>query len=96
MNVSVSRKSTLLTVLGLAAAVAVYLFVPPVHHAIGEVARILLTADAREAILGFRTYLLGFGAWAAAVSAASRQDACAPRLRLYPRWRHWRYRLIAS
>lgn len=70
MNVSVSRKATLLTVLGLAAAVAVYFLVPPVHRVIDEVARILLTADAREAILGFRSYLLGFGAWAPVVSAA--------------------------
>lgn len=70
MKVSVSKKSTLLTLLGLTAAAAVYLLAPPVHRAVDEVARILLTADPREAILGFRTYLRGFGAWAPVVSAA--------------------------
>lgn len=70
MNVSVSRRATLSTLVALAAAVAVYLFVPPVHRAVNDVARILTTADAHAAILGFRDYLLGFGAWAPAVSAA--------------------------
>ena len=62
MNVAVSNRSTVLTLVALAAAVAVYLFVPPAHRAVNEVARILTTADAQAAILGFRDYLLGLEA----------------------------------
>lgn len=61
---------TLLTLAGLAAAGGAYLGVPAVRGAVDDVVGILTVGDTRQAIVGFRAYLLRFGAWAPAVSAA--------------------------
>lgn len=64
------KPTTLLTLAALAAAAVAYLAVPPVRGAVEEVVRLLTVGDIHAAITGFRAYLLRFGAWAPAVSAA--------------------------
>ncbi len=54
----------------LLAAVLLYGLVAPVRTALDHAVAILTLPDPQAAIAAFRDYLLGFGAWAAVVSAA--------------------------
>jgi len=67
---SVPKRSTWLAAGAVAAGLAAYALVPPVRGGVEAAAGILTTADTGQAVEAFRRYLLGFGAWAPAVSAA--------------------------
>lgn len=54
----------------LLAAALLYALVTPVRSAVNNAVAILTLPDPQAAIAAFRDYLLGFGAWAAVVSAA--------------------------
>lgn len=69
MKVKVSRTRTRVTLAIIAVAVVIALTVPAVREAIGTWVRILSTGDTSAAMIAFRDYLLGFGAWAPVVSA---------------------------
>jgi uncharacterized membrane protein YdjX (TVP38/TMEM64 family) len=70
VKVRVPRASTAAAVGAVAAGVGVYLLVPGVRSGIDPAVRALSAPDARTAVEAFRAYVLGFGAWAPAVSAA--------------------------
>lgn len=70
MKLTTSTGRTLVVAGLLALAFVAYGFVPAVHRPVEEVIAILGTRDPRAAVSAFRDYLLGFGAWAPAISAA--------------------------
>lgn len=70
MKVAVPRASTALAACAVAAAAALYAWIPAVHHGVAAGARALSAPDARDAVDAFRSYVLGFGRWAPLVSAA--------------------------
>lgn len=69
MKIKVSKKSTLVALAAILAALASYFWISEVREAVQTIVRILTVKDTHEAILAFKDYLLGFGYWAPAVSA---------------------------
>lgn len=70
MNLGVPRASTAVAMGAVALGVGGYLWIPGVRHGIDAGIGALSAPDAREAVETFRSYVLGFGAWAPLVSAA--------------------------
>lgn len=70
MRLGVRRASTVAALGAIVLGVAVYAGSADVRRAVDPGVRALAGADARDAVEALRAYLLGFGAWAPAVSAA--------------------------
>lgn len=70
MKLSTSRAGSVAAGGLLAIALLTYVGVPAVRRAVDDVVAILAARDPSEAVTSFRDYLLGFGRWAPAVSAA--------------------------
>ena len=70
MRLGVRRASTAAALAAIALAVALYAGSGEVRRAVDAAVRALAGADAQGAVESLRAYLLGFGAWAPAVSAA--------------------------
>jgi uncharacterized membrane protein YdjX (TVP38/TMEM64 family) len=70
LRISVRRGSTAAAAAALVLGLAAYLLVPGAREAADGGLRAISAVDAQEAVRAFRTYLLGFGAWAPLVSAA--------------------------
>lgn len=71
MKVKVARASTAAAIAAVTLAAGTYLLSPSVRSGIGAGARVLAAADAHRAVEDFRSWLLGFGAWAPVASAAA-------------------------
>lgn len=69
MQLNVSKASTAGALVVIALGVASYLWIPVVQQTVNAIVNILTIRDVPQAIQTFRDYLLGFGAWAALVSA---------------------------
>jgi uncharacterized membrane protein YdjX (TVP38/TMEM64 family) len=69
VQLNVSTKQTVATIVVIVVSVAACWLLPPVRSAVADVTAILTTADAQTAITAFKNYLLGFGPWAPLVSA---------------------------
>ncbi len=70
MKLKTSKSRTLLLLALLLLAALIYGYVDGVRTAVDSAVRIMTMQDPQSAIQAFRDYLLGFGAWAALVSAA--------------------------
>ena len=70
MKLKTSRSRTLLILALLLATGLIYGYVDGVRTAVDSAVRIMTMQDPQLAIQAFRDYLLGFGSWAALVSAA--------------------------
>lgn len=70
MKFRATLNSTILLVTTLLSLAAVYWLDDSVHANVNNAVAILTLPDPQAAIAAFRNYLLGFGAWAAVVSAA--------------------------
>ena len=70
MRLEVPRASTVAVLGALILSLGSYLWIPDVGRAVDAAVRALSASDPREAVEAFRAYLLGFGPWAPAVSAA--------------------------
>jgi len=70
MRSHISKYRVLAALLAVALAAAAYFLVPGAREVAGALGRKLAQGDAASAVAGFREYLLGFGLWAPAASAA--------------------------
>lgn len=70
MRPAAPRNRSWLAAGAIAAAAGAYLLVPPVRQGVDAAAGLLAGADTGQAVEALRRYLLGFGPWAPAVSAA--------------------------
>lgn len=70
MHLKVSRSHSVGAAVAIAVAIATYFWVPEIHGSLDRLAGVVVHSDPSQAIQAFREYLLGFGAWAPAISAS--------------------------
>src|SRR5450830_663449 len=70
MHLKVSRTSSVGAAVAVAVAIAIYFFVPEVNRSLHRLADSVVSSDPGQSIQAFRSYLLGFGAWAPVISAS--------------------------